>query len=74
MGIPTSTAPGTASHWPSPSWVWRSAKVFANLKILSLSLVLNWVIGPLLMFALAMGFCGFLAPTLLGDDPRWGAS
>jgi len=44
MGIPTSTAPGTASHW------------------------------PLLMFALAMGFCGFLAPTLLGDDPRWGAS
>jgi len=46
-------------------------KVFANLKILSLSLVLNWIIGPLLMFALAIGFFGFLAPMLLGDDPRW---
>ncbi|NBC48324.1 MAG: ACR3 family arsenite efflux transporter [Gammaproteobacteria bacterium] len=47
-------------------------KVFANVKILGLSLVLNWVIGPLLMFALAIGFFGFLAPTVLGDDPRWG--
>ncbi len=43
-------------------------KVFANLKILSLSLVLNWIIGPLLMFALAIGFFGFLAPMLLGGD------
>jgi len=47
-------------------------KVFADRKVLGLSLVQNWVVGPLLMFALAIGFFGFLAPALFGSDPRWG--
>jgi len=31
-------------------------RVFAQVKVLSLSLVLNWVVGPVLMFALAVAF------------------
>jgi ACR3 family arsenite transporter len=47
-------------------------KVFADRKIVGLSLVQNWIVGPVLMFFLSIGFFGFLAPALFGPDPRWG--
>ncbi|HUG28570.1 MAG TPA: ACR3 family arsenite efflux transporter, partial [Gemmatimonadales bacterium] len=46
-------------------------KVFADVRVLGLSLVQNWVVGPILMFVLAVGFFGFVAPALLGADERW---
>ena len=46
-------------------------RVFADGKVLGLSLLQNWIVGPLLMFVLAVGFFGFAAPALLGPDERW---
>ena len=47
-------------------------QVFADVKVLGLSLLQNWIVGPILMFVLAIGFFGGLAPLLFGPDPRWG--
>lgn len=48
-------------------------KVLTDTRMLGLSMLQNWIIGPLVMFALAVGFLGFVAPMLFGPDVRWPA-
>lgn len=46
--------------------------VFSDFRLVGLSLVQNWIVGPVLMFVLAAVFFGAIAPAVLGPDPRWG--
>ena len=43
--------------------------VFRNGRVLALSLVQNWVIGPILMFLLAVAFVRRLIPPIVGIVP-----
>jgi arsenite transporter len=46
--------------------------VFSDVRVIGLSIVQNWLVGPVLMFVLAVVFFGVLAPALFGPDERWG--
>lgn len=47
-------------------------RVFRDVKLLGVSLVQNWLIGPVLMAALAIGFFGLLMPAVMpGGQSQW---